>query len=418
MKNTRAALMGGVALLAIAAVAQTSPAQAQVQAPGFFGSATGWWYPWNSTGSKFNYFDSDDANSHSKPGDGPGGKAYAGYRFSNPYDIAVGLQGTWLSKGKKGNAIDSGTPSSPFNIQQKAWYWAGDVELGYNGSDGMQLGYRLFAGARYVEWKHTSNGLSNEGGNVTATDKFTGWGPRIGASGAYRFGPGSNWSLFADVAGAYLLGSRHAHATTGEGPGSAKNGKNSWNAEGEVGLSYDVGSNVNIGAGYRGEYWSNVAFSHLDKDDASIMFGGANRIVHGPFVRVAYNIGAPKGVPVAAPPPAPAAVMTKNFIVFFDFDRSDLSPQSRATIKQAADASKTGGVQRVGVTGHADKSGPDAYNMALSLRRANNVKDELVRDGVPAASIVVVGRGESQPLVPTADGVREPQNRRVEIVLQ
>jgi outer membrane protein OmpA-like peptidoglycan-associated protein len=75
-------------------------------------------------------------------------------------------------------------------------------------------------------------------------------------------------------------------------------------------------------------------------------------------------------------------------------------------------------VQRIGVTGHADKSGPDAYNMALSLRRANNVKDELVRDGVPAASIVVVGRGESQPLVPTADGVREPQNRRVEIVLQ
>ena len=75
-------------------------------------------------------------------------------------------------------------------------------------------------------------------------------------------------------------------------------------------------------------------------------------------------------------------------------------------------------MQRVGVTGHADKSGSDAYNMALSLRRANNVKDELVRDGVPAASIVVVGRGESQPLVPTADGVREPQNRRVEIVLQ
>jgi outer membrane protein OmpA-like peptidoglycan-associated protein len=55
--------------------------------------------------------------------------------------------------------------------------------------------------------------------------------------------------------------------------------------------------------------------------------------------------------------------------------------------------------------------------MALSLRRANAVKDQLVREGIPAANITVVGRGESQPLVQTADGVREPQNRRVEIVL-
>ena len=68
-------------------------------------------------------------------------------------------------------------------------------------------------------------------------------------------------------------------------------------------------------------------------------------------------------------------------------------------------------------TGHTDKSGPDNYNMALSLRRANTVKDSLVRNGVPATAISVVGVGESQPLVQTADGVREPQNRRVEIVI-
>ena len=69
-------------------------------------------------------------------------------------------------------------------------------------------------------------------------------------------------------------------------------------------------------------------------------------------------------------------------------------------------------------TGHTDTSGPESYNMALSLRRANAVKDALVRDGVPAQAIVVIGKGESQPLTPTGDGVREPQNRRVEIVAQ
>ncbi|MDY0240902.1 MAG: OmpA family protein, partial [Rhodospirillaceae bacterium] len=60
---------------------------------------------------------------------------------------------------------------------------------------------------------------------------------------------------------------------------------------------------------------------------------------------------------------------------------------------------------------------PDAYNMALSLRRANAVKAELVKLGIPANEISVVGKGKADPLVPTADGVREPQNRRVQINL-
>jgi hypothetical protein len=104
-------------------------------------------------------------------------------------------------------------------------------------------------------------------------------------------------------------------------------------------------------------------------------------------------------------------------MVFFDWDRSNLSAQAQSTIAQAANTFKQTGVAQITATGHADRSGPDNYNMALSLRRANAVKDELVRDGVPAGAIQVIGKGESQPLVPTADGVREPQNRRVEIVL-
>ena len=124
--------------------------------------------------------------------------------------------------------------------------------------------------------------------------------------------------------------------------------------------------------------------------------------------------------PTAAPPPpeAPVPAVRKTFMVFFDWDRANITAQAAATIKEAADTYKAGGSSRITATGHADRSGSDQYNMGLGLRRANAVKGELVRNGVPAANIAVVTRGESMPLVQTADGVREPQNRRVEIVLE
>ena len=133
------------------------------------------------------------------------------------------------------------------------------------------------------------------------------------------------------------------------------------------------------------------------------------------IVGAQYKFAPPAAAP---PPPTAAAVAPPSFMVFFDWDRSNLSAQALNTIKQAANQFKAKGNARITATGHADRSGPENYNMALSLRRANAVKDALVREGVPATAIAVIGRGESQPLVPTADGVREPQNRRVEIVIQ
>jgi OmpA family len=121
--------------------------------------------------------------------------------------------------------------------------------------------------------------------------------------------------------------------------------------------------------------------------------------------------------PPPSPPPPPPVAAPQSFMVFFDWDRSNLSQQAVQTIGQAAAAFKTRGSARITATGHTDTSGPENYNMALSLRRANSVKNELVRQGVPADAVQVIGRGEAGLLVQTGDGVREPQNRRVEIVI-
>jgi ABC-type transporter MlaC component len=125
-------------------------------------------------------------------------------------------------------------------------------------------------------------------------------------------------------------------------------------------------------------------------------------------------LGACNAQSQAATAPSPSMAQTPP-LVFFDWDKSDLSPQAMATINQAATAYKASGSARIMTVGNTDTSGSTDYNMALSVRRADAVKRALIQNGVPAAAIETAGRGQMNLLVPTADGVREPQNRRVEL---
>lgn len=118
-----------------------------------------------------------------------------------------------------------------------------------------------------------------------------------------------------------------------------------------------------------------------------------------------------KGVPVAIPP----AGEQDRYQIFFDYAAFQLDPIAQQIVAEAAKAIAQAKSTNIVVIGHADRSGASDFNMALSSRRAEMVKRALLDVGVPANRVHTVAQGESDPLVATPDGVREPQNRRVVI---
>jgi len=193
------------------------------------------------------------------------------------------------------------------------------------------------------------------------------------------------------------------------------------------GVEYSVTPNISVGGEYRysdygnetlhigplasasgtgGAVATSAAHGHVGLDDNTLMF------------KINYHFGAPPPappieMPAAAAPLPPAA--PRVFIVFFDWDKDTVTPEGERVIEQAADAYKSGAPVQLKVTGYTDRSGSPAYNQRLSEWRANNVARALAALGVPRDEMVVAGRGENDNRVPTAPGVREPQNRRVEI---
>lgn len=139
---------------------------------------------------------------------------------------------------------------------------------------------------------------------------------------------------------------------------------------------------------------------------------------HSVMVGLRYAFNQPRPAPAPQPVAAPAPAPARTYLVFFDWDRADLTDRARQIIGDAATNARTVASTRIEVSGHADRTGSAAYNQRLSVRRAEAVAGELVRRGISRNEISVQGFGFERPLVPTAMGVREPQNRRVEIILR
>ena len=140
-------------------------------------------------------------------------------------------------------------------------------------------------------------------------------------------------------------------------------------------------------------------------------------------IRYAFNTAPPPPPPAPQPVVGPAPMPARTYLIFFDWDKSFLTPRARQIVAEAAQNSTRVQTTNIEVNGYADTShalpgrrGQD-YNLRLSLRRADAVRAELVRDGVPSSVIAVHGYGDTHLLVPTGPNTREPQNRRVEIIL-
>jgi outer membrane protein OmpA-like peptidoglycan-associated protein len=166
-----------------------------------------------------------------------------------------------------------------------------------------------------------------------------------------------------------------------------------------------------------------VDYHFLVADEPELIFGAAQRTMevdkHAALIGLRYDLQpdaepAPPPAPMAPPPPPPV----KQFIVFFGFNKYNLTADAQAVVSEAASAAKSQGAASILVVGHTDTVGGNKYNQKLSEKRANAVKDELVRLGVAPGMISASGKGETELMVSTGDGVKEPQNRRATIDLK
>ncbi len=189
-----------------------------------------------------------------------------------------------------------------------------------------------------------------------------------------------------------------------------------------------VSDRVDVGLKYR--FFSTLEF---EVDDSIGRLADFEVASHSASLSLMVMLGsrvAPPPPPVIAAPPAPArpapppqppapqglpSCNTGPYIVFFDWDKSDITPEASTVLNSAVSAYNTCGAASIMLAGHADRSGPQTYNVRLSERRNAAVQAYLSGRGLPASNISTEAFGESMPRVATADGVREPQNRRVEV---
>jgi outer membrane protein OmpA-like peptidoglycan-associated protein len=236
-------------------------------------------------------------------------------------------------------------------------------------------------------------------------------GPRVG----YATGP-----LLVYGTGGFAAAQTRASITAGSGTAGNTGQKRGYGWSAGAGVQYAASDAISLRL--EDSYFRvSSSATGVVPTDQPIKLVNYGNLIH---LALVFQFGAPSAPPAAtpvvaappAPPPAAAKPAKQMFIVFFEFDKSSLTPDGKKVVDAAATAFKSG-KSDIALAGYTDLAGSQQYNLALSKRRADTVKAALVKDGVPASAIGESWYGKQNPRVPTADGVREPQNRRVEITM-
>jgi OOP family OmpA-OmpF porin len=345
--------------------------------------------------------------------------------------VYVGAAGGFNIKANPNiNGVASDIPgASPFATPNA------NLSTGIGGAAVGTLGYGLGNGLRVeIEGDYRGNSFSRASGNNLA-----GVGASTGTGGSERlYGPMVNldydfnglipWMVpYIGVGVGYQRAHLENFVTTFAGGGTiaSSDTRASFAAQGIVGSAFliDAVPGLALTAEYRimaltGTRTYNATITSPGGGTAFGRFQLGHDLNNTFLFGVRYNFGVspppPAPVPVAAPAPAPA----RSYLVFFDWDKATLTDRARQIIKDAADNSTRVQYTRIEVNGYTDTSGTPKYNQGLSVRRAQAVAAELTKDGVPQSSIEIQGFGDTHLLVATGPGVREPQNRRVEIIVR
>ena len=347
---------------------------------------------------------------------------------SNPYT------GTYFSIGGGYTIQDKSTFSNVINMRSA--FNDGAAVRGAIGHDFGKI--RLEAELGYRQNSAQSVAVTNAGGlpgvvSGPATGKFQ--TTSYMANMLYDLDFGSKVTPYIG-AGAGVAHIKLNNLTSG-GAIAGPTSDNVFALQGIVGLAYELSSKLDLTLDYRyffasddptftdalGRKFDAGYGNHAIMAGLTFRFGGKSEPAAQPVAEPAPP-PPPAAEPEPAPPPPPAPapeaqkVAPPTFIVFFDFDSATITPDGQKVIDEAVTAAKDYGAAKVVVTGYADRAGPDNYNLTLSQRRAQAVHDAMVVQGIDAGKISVMSKGEEDPLVPTANGVREPQNRRTEIMIQ
>jgi OmpA-OmpF porin, OOP family len=335
------------------------------------------------------------------------------------------ISGMYISGGLGGDLMMNSNTSG-IQTQYKAGY-VGVGAIGYGFGNGLRTeiegNYRNNAVSK-MKFASTTSGtggyLQNYGGMINAYYDFDiGWPitPYVGAG--------------VGLAQINLNGSRATvtQLQTATVPGAATgyyiNDTSAWKFayQAIVGGAWNIGNGLALTLEYRfyGTQSPEFGISRSSNNAAYPNVGNVPHYanfqnLHNSLLlgfRYAFNQPAAPVVPIAAP-----AAAARTYLVFFDWNKYNLTDRARQIIAEAAQSAKSTGTTRIDVGGHTDTTGTAAYNERLSIRRAEAVAAELVRRGVPRNEIAIAGYGATRPLVATGPNVREPQNRRVEINLK